>query len=87
MSKLSKHLKTVRTHRKWVRKACFKLGIPWQGLTHDLSKYSLTELRICKYYTGKGSPHEECRRQIGYSPSWIHHAHKQKHHYQYWVEI
>lgn len=86
MGKLLKHLKTIRTHRKWVRKACFKMGIPWQGLTHDLSKYSLTELSICKYYTGKGSPHEECRRQIGYSPSWIHHFHKQKHHYQYWLE-
>ena len=84
--KLFKHLKTIITHRKWVRRTCFKMGIPWQGLTHDLSKYSITELKIAQYYIGTGSPHEECRRQIGYSPSWIHHFHKNKHHYQFWLE-
>lgn len=84
MKKLCKHLKTVRNHRKFVRKACFKMGIPWQGLIHDLSKYSLTELSMCKYYTGKGSPHQVAREQLGYSPSWIHHYHTNKHHFQYW---
>ena len=84
MKKLFKHLKTVRTHRKYVRKACFTLGLYWQGLTHDLSKYSLTELSMCKYYTGKGSPHQVAREVLGYSPSWIHHYHVNKHHFQFW---
>ncbi len=84
MKNLFKHLKTVRTHRKFVRKACFKMGIWWQGLTHDLSKYSLTELSMCKYYTGKGSPHQVAREVLGYSPSWIHHYHMNKHHFQFW---
>jgi hypothetical protein len=39
---------------------------------------------MCKYWTGKGSPHQACREAIGYSPSWIHHYHKNKHHFQYW---
>ena len=82
--KLFKHLKTIRTHRRAVRKMCFKMGIPLRGILHDLSKYSLTELKICKYWTGKGSPHQTCRETIGYSPSWIHHYHKNKHHFQYW---
>lgn len=84
MSKLLKHLKTIRTHRKYVRKACWKMGLYWQGLVHDLSKYSYTELKMCKYWTGKGSPHQACREAIGYSPSWNHHYHKNKHHFQFW---
>ena len=84
ISILFKHLKTVYTHRKYVRKACFKMGLFWQGLTHDLSKYSLTELSMCKYYTGKGSPHQVAREVLGYSPSWIHHYHINKHHFQFW---
>ena len=84
MKKLFKHLKTVRNHRKFVRQACFKAGLYWQGFTHDLSKYSLTELSMCKYYTGKGSPHQVAREVLGYSPSWIHHYHTNKHHFQYW---
>lgn len=84
ISTLFKHLKIIRTHRKYVRKACFKMGLFWHGLTHDLSKYSITELKICKYYTGKKSPHQVAREELGYSPSWIHHYHTNKHHFQYW---
>lgn len=87
ISILFKHLKTIHNHRKHVRKACFKMGLWRQGLMHDLSKYSLTELKICKYYTGKGSPHQVAREELGYSPSWIHHYHTNKHHFQhFWDE-
>ena len=84
MKNLIKHLKIIHTHRKYVRKACFKAGLFWQGLTHDLSKYSITEMLICKYYSGKRSPHQNAREILGYSPSWIHHYHTNKHHFQYW---
>ena len=65
---------------------CFKMGIPFRGLVHDLSKYSITELKMCKYWTGTGSPHEACRSILGYSPSWIHHYHRNDHHWQYWLD-
>lgn len=84
MKNLIKHIKLVHTHRKFVRKYCFKVGLYWQGLTHDLSKYSIAELNICKYYNGKKSPHQVAREVLGYSPSWIHHYHKNKHHFQAW---
>jgi hypothetical protein len=51
---------------------------------HDMSKYSITELAIAKYYSGKRSPHQNAREVLGYSPSWIHHYHTNKHHFQYW---
>lgn len=84
MNKLIKHLKTIHTHRKYVRKMCWKMGLFWQGLVHDLSKYSIEEMKMCKYWTGKGSPHQACREAIGYSPSWTHHYHRNKHHFQFW---
>lgn len=84
MNKLFKHLKTIHTHRKWVRKMCWKMGLFWQGLVHDLSKYSIEEMKMCKYWTGTGSPHQACREAIGYSPSWTHHYHRNKHHFQFW---
>jgi len=84
---LLKHLHTVGKHRRYVRSMCFKMGIPWQGLVHDLSKYSIKELSIAKYYTGTKSPHAACRELKGYSPSWMHHYHKNKHHWQFWLDI
>lgn len=86
MNNFFKHLKIIRTHRKYVRKACFKMGLIWQGLVHDLSKYSITEMKICKYYTGRKSPHQVAREQLGYSPSWIHHYHTNKHHHMFWID-
>lgn len=84
--KFKAHLKTVNQHRKVVRKWCFKMGIPLQGLTHDLSKYSPRELQIYKWYTGKKSPHDTARGDIGFSPSWYCHRNKNKHHWEVWVD-
>ena len=54
------HLRTVNRHRHLVRKYCFRLGLYWQGLTHDLSKYSPTEFwRSAKYYQGYRSPNDQ----------------------------
>jgi hypothetical protein len=82
------HLRTVRKHRKMVRKLCFKCGLYWQGLTHDLSKYSHTEFwNGVKYFTGTASPHVGERKVKGYSDAWLHHHNKNKHHAEYWVDI
>lgn len=82
------HLRTVQKHRKRVRKLCFKCGLYWQGLTHDLSKYSPTEFwRGVKHFTGTGSPHVGERAKYGYSEAWIHHHNKNKHHAEYWWDI
>jgi hypothetical protein len=74
-------------HRRVVRELCFKCGLYWQGLTHDLSKYSPTEFfRGVKYYTGKASPHEGEREDNGYSLAWLHHKARNKHHREYWQD-
>lgn len=88
MNKFFGHLKTVSRHRREVRKLCFKCGLYWQGLTHDLSKYSPTEfINGVKFFTGKGSPHLGERKAYGFSKAWLHHKGHNKHHAEYWQDI
>ena len=61
---IREHLKTVTRHRRLVRHYCFRLGLYWQGLTHDLSKYSPTEFwRSAKYYQGFRSPNDQAAQR------------------------
>lgn len=81
------HLRTVGRHRRLVRKGCFKIGLYMQGLTHDLSKYSPAEFWPgVKYYQGVRSPNVAQRRTLGYSPAWLHHKGRNKHHFEYWTD-
>lgn len=81
------HLKTVNHHRFLVMKYCFRLGLYWQGLTHDLSKYSPREFWVgAKYYQGSHSPNDAERLEKGYSSSWLHHKGRNKHHLEYWTD-
>lgn len=58
-----KHFRTITHHRHLVCQYCFKVGLYWRGLTHDLSKYSPTEFwRGAKYYQGTFSPTQQERR-------------------------
>ena len=87
--KLIRHLHNVNIHRFYVFKLCCKVGIPFQGLTHDLSKYSLSELiPSVKYFTdGKKSPLAEEKNIKGYSLAWLHHKGRNKHHFEYWFDF
>lgn len=83
-----KHLYTITKHRHKVIGICFKLGIGRQGLFHDLSKYSPTEfISGIKYYQGNCSPNAKEREIFGYSKAWLHHKGRNKHHFEYWVDI
>lgn len=87
MNKVLGHLKTVHMHRKYVRKFCFMCGLYYQGLVHDLSKYSPTEFgESIKYYTGTRSPIDVCKEKNDYSEAWFHHRGRNKHHYEYWYD-
>ncbi|MCH5172384.1 MAG: catalase [Erysipelotrichales bacterium] len=83
-----KHFVTITKHRHLVMKYCFKLRIPWQGLIHDLSKYSYIEFyNGAKFYQGTRSPNDQEREVKGYSEAWMHHKGRNKHHYEYWVDV
>ena len=85
--RLTEHLKTINRHKKYVMELCFKVGLYKQGLLHDLSKYSPTELFVgAKYYQGTRSPNNAEREDKGYSSAWLHHKGRNKHHLEYWID-
>ncbi len=87
MFKIIKHFMTISEHRRLVRQGCFRVGLYFQGLTHDLSKYSPTEFFVgAKYYQGYRSPNNAEREKKGFSEAWIHHKGRNKHHYEYWTD-
>lgn len=59
----------------------------WQGLRHDLSKYSPAEfIPGAKFYQGNRSPNERERELYGCSRAWMHHKGRNRHHYEYWTD-
>ena len=82
-----KHLKTITHHKKLVMEHCFRVGLYYQGLTHDLSKYSPAEfLAGARFFQGDRSPNDAERKAKGYSAAWLHHKGRNKHHLEYWID-
>ena len=87
LNRLYGHFMTVTRHRHKVIAHCVKAGILWQGLLHDLSKYSPTEfIPGVRFFDGTHSPTEDERRLHGYSAAWMHHKGRNRHHWEYWTD-
>ncbi len=85
MLHIKDHFVTITRHRHLVIRHCYKCGILWQGLRHDLSKYSPTEfLEGIVYFRPDRSPNMGARLHKGYSRAWLHHQGRNKHHFEYW---
>ena len=91
MTKINKyiaHLQTILKHKKVVFSLMWKCGYGWQGLKHDMSKFSPTEfLSSARYFQGDRSPIEKEKEIIGYSSAWLHHKGHNKHHWEYWIDF
>ena len=87
MGKYIKYIRTILIHKWYVFIECYKQGIIWQGVVHDLSKYTPSEFLVgCKYYQGNRSPNNAEREDTGVSTAWLHHKGRNKHHWEYWVD-
>ena len=82
------HLKTIGVHKLQVMRECFAIGLYYQGIMHDLSKFMPSEfLNGCKYYQdGKRSPNNAEREDKGYSFAWMHHKGRNRHHFVFWTD-
>ena len=81
------HLKTIIKHKFWVWYYMWKCGRGWQGLWHDMSKFSPVEFwEGVKYYSGTRSPIDACKEENGVSMAWMHHKGRNPHHYEYWQD-
>lgn len=88
LKNIIKHLKLILKHKYYVCKYCFKFGLYWQGIVHDLSKFNLIEFwTSVKYYQGNRSPVNAEKEDKGYSVAWMHHYHRNKHHWMYWIDF
>lgn len=86
-NKYFQHLKTIIKHKIEVGKVCFKFGLKWRGITHDLSKFSFVEFApSARYFQGTSSPIDAEKKEKGYSSAWLHHKAKNKHHQWYWMD-
>ncbi len=87
MKQYIKHFITITKHKYYVGVECFKRDMYWQGITHDLSKYSFTEFfTSARYFQGNRSPIEAEKQDKGYSIAWLNHKAKNKHHWIYWTD-
>jgi len=97
MKRFLAYFKYVLVHKWYVLLACFRLGIPWRGLVHDLSKLSHTEFwpYACQFFNADGTrrnvrnpdgSYDPAEQAIEFQGAWIHHQ-RNKHHWQAWVSI
>ncbi len=81
-----KYLMTVCVHKWYVLQECIKLGIPWQGLMHDISKFRPSEfIPYARYFYDMryGLPSDP--RLPDFDIAWLNHQHRNKHHWQHWI--
>ena len=82
MNRIWRHFRTITHHKRLVLQGCFRVGMYWQGITHDLSKFSPAEFCVgIRYWTGKRSPNAGERQEKGYSTAWMHHKGRNRHHW------
>lgn len=87
-TKYFSHLYVITKHKYFVLRECFRRGLYWQGVVHDLSKYSFVEfLSGAKYFQHGKSSIEFEKSQKDYSLAWLNHKAKNKHHWEYWIDF
>ena len=87
LSNFRGHLRTINHHKYLTMCHCFRVGLYWQGLMHDMSKYMPAEFLMgVKHFQGTRSPHDGERQVKGYSSAWLHHKGRNKHHLEYWMD-
>jgi hypothetical protein len=92
MKAIYTYLKSLAKHKWYVGRACFKSGLYWRGIVHDLSKLSSVELgAYIKRFGGSGGINAGRDSSGFYEPlddpnmveAWKHHCHSNSHHWQY----
>jgi hypothetical protein len=92
MNKHLKYLKYVLRHKWYVFQAGLKLHVPiWQLIIHDWSKFTPSEWKayVDYFYDRKADywmyMFDKDYQQLAFDKAWLHHQHKNPHHWQHWV--
>lgn len=82
MKKYIKYLSYIIRHKWYVFVECCKLGIPWRGLVHDMSKLLPREFfPYMNFFCGD----EKEKNQNAFDFAWHWHQKMNKHHWQWWI--
>ena len=77
-----KYLKYLIKHKYYVTVECFKRGLYWRGITHDLSKFLPDEfIPYMNFFYGKSK--EFAQNQFYFA--WLKHQKRNPHHWQWWI--
>jgi hypothetical protein len=93
------YLRYVLRHKWYVFVAACRLGVPWLGLLHDLSKFTPQEwVPYARHFFGPqrrpeggtNAAHDQdgydaASIQAAYDRAWLVHIHRNAHHWQHWV--
>jgi len=87
MNKNWEYLKYVLKHKWYVFQECCKLGIPWRGFLHDMSKFRPSEWKpYAEYFYGRYPMDEKPPSESkAFDIAWLHHQKRNPHHWQYWI--
>ena len=86
MKKYLKYLKYLIRHKWFVMIECFKIGLYWQGIVHDMSKFLPNEFfPYVNYFQDHTTTFHESGQDIKFDTAWLKHIHRNPHHWQYWV--
>lgn len=93
----TKYLKYVLKHKYYVMIECFKEGLYWQGVTHDMSKFLPSEfIPYANHFYGNSGDIKKGRDNTGYYKpydtgdedfdfAWLLHQKRNRHHWQWWI--
>ncbi len=89
-----KYLSYVVRHKWYVMVGCFKCGLIWRGLVHDLSKFRPSEFfPYARHFYGPDSHHKDGSHAAkggdtgdeAFDFAWLLHQKRNRHHWQWWI--
>ena len=97
---LWRNLRYILRHKWFVFLAACRLGVPWLGLIHDLSKFHPVEfMPYARSFFGSWPSEDDANRLLhigvvirwtdwkvrqAFDYAWLHHQRRNPHHWQYW---
>jgi len=85
MNKTIQYLKYILRHKWYVFVECCKLGIPWRGVMHDMSKLLPSEFFAYREYFYGGWTFTPKPVEDDFDFAWHWHLKRNKHHWQWWI--
>lgn len=81
-----RYFKYVLKHKWYVMLECWKMGLIWQGIIHDISKFHPKEFfPYAHKFQGGDYAFKYFEVENDFQYAWLRHQHKNKHHWNYWI--